>query len=102
MKRQERLHIVAAHLHLIYSDGPLTKPEAFAGHMRLLLESERSALPTVSQMCAGIKPNHDVEYIVVCPVCGQMLDCRDGPQLEHHSTEDHEPKLKRRARAAIH
>jgi hypothetical protein len=30
---------------------------------------------------------------VVCPACGQMFDCRDTPQLDHHSSEHREPKL---------
>ena len=94
---QERLQILAANLHRAYSDAPLTKSDAFAGQMRRLFDlasgDEKKSLPTVRQMCAGIKPDHDVEFIVVCPACGQMFDCRDVEQVEHHSTEHRRPRL---------
>jgi hypothetical protein len=93
--RQERLHNVAEHLHLVFSEDPLTRSDAFASLLRRLyhLEDELALLPSVEQMCAGIKPDHGVEFIVVCPGCGQMFDCRDSGQLTHHSGDTHKPKL---------
>jgi hypothetical protein len=92
--RQDRLHIVAANLHLAYSRGPLAKSDVFAALMRRLQKLEQNGpLPNVKQMCAGIRPDHEIEYIVVCPLCGQMFDCRDLLQVDHHSSEPHGPKL---------
>jgi hypothetical protein len=94
---QERLQIMADNLHRAYSDTPLTKSDAFAEQVRLLYAlaspDEKKSLPTVKQMCAGIKPEHDVEFIVVCPACGQMFDCRNTRQVEHHSTTHRAPRL---------
>src|SRR5690348_13535851 len=90
---QERLQMMAGNLHKAFSNAPLTKSDAFAEQVRRLycLESsdEKKALPTVRQMCAGIKPDHEVEFIVVCPACGQMFDCRDTEQVDHHSDVGH-------------
>jgi hypothetical protein len=51
------------------------------------------ASPTVKQLCRGVSPDSPDEHIVVCPTCGQMFDCREHAQVEHHSRERHEPKL---------
>ena len=95
--QQERLHVIAASLHLAYSEDALTASDAFAVQIRRLNRldygQEKKALPDVRQMCSGIKPSHEVEFIVVCPHCGQMFDCRDLPQLDHHSNTNHNPKL---------
>ena len=47
---------------------------------------------SVAEMCAEAPPQNDVEHFVVCPVCGQMFDCRDQDQVRHHTTSrEHEP-----------
>ena len=93
---QERLQAIAAHLHLAYSEAPLTRSDAFAAPMRRLYlltsSNDKRPLPSVKQMCAGIKPDHAVEFIVVCPACGQMFDCREQAQVAHHSEEHHTPQ----------
>lgn len=38
-------------------------------------------------------PKSDVELFVVCPVCGQIFDCRDEVQVRHHAEALHEPLL---------
>jgi hypothetical protein len=94
--RKERLRDLSTCLHLIYSEDPLTRSDAFAAQVRQLHQmsnGDKKQLPSVRQMCAGIRPDHAVEFIVVCPACGQMFDCRDQDQLEHHSNGKHEPKL---------
>jgi hypothetical protein len=49
--------------------------------------------PSVQQLCKGVAPDSPDEHIVICPACGQMFDCREAAQVEHHSTEKHTPKL---------
>jgi hypothetical protein len=49
--------------------------------------------PTVKQLCEGIAADSPVEHIIVCPVCGQMFDCRDQAQVAHHSARHRLPKL---------
>ncbi|QGZ93960.1 hypothetical protein DSM104635_00775 [Terricaulis silvestris] len=70
--RQERLRQIAAILSRAYDAG-----------------SEDS----VESLCQGIHPDSAEEHIVICPVCGQMFDCRDQLQVAHHSTAEHAPKL---------
>jgi hypothetical protein len=53
----------------------------------------RKPPPSVKQLCEGVDPNSDVEHIIVCPVCGQMFDCRDSSSVAHHSAQKHVPKL---------
>lgn len=50
------------------------------------------AEPSVKQLCAGVTPSSD-EHIVICPTCGQMFDCREKDQVDHHSNGKHAPKL---------
>lgn len=47
--------------------------------------------PTIRQLCEGMNPKD--EHLIVCPVCGQMFDGRDGALVEHHSEPKHRPKL---------
>jgi hypothetical protein len=92
--KAERLLVIAAQLHRVYSEGPLEAPYALATQIRRLAERDgRRSLPTVRQLCADIQPDHEIEHIVVCPACGQMFDCRDRDQVDHHSKDQHEPKL---------
>lgn len=51
-------------------------------------------LPTVRELCDGVSPDSAIEHLIVCPVCGQMFDCRDRAAVEHHSEALHEAKLK--------
>lgn len=70
--RDDRLKRIAANLGLVYDlDGS----------------------PSVQQLCKGITPNSPDEHIVICPTCGQMFDCREAAQVNHHSDDKHEPKL---------
>jgi hypothetical protein len=45
-------------------------------------------------MCEGVRADSPVEHLLVCPVCGQMFDCRERAAVEHHSQPDHDPKLR--------
>jgi hypothetical protein len=45
----------------------------------------------VKQLCEGVNPDSPVEHIIVCPVCGQMFDCRHAAAVAHHSVADHAP-----------
>ena len=95
---ERRLHAVAENLHLAYSETRLTKSDAFAAQMRELTRcdagKDKRRLPGVRQLCAGIRPDHEVEFIVVCPICGQMFDCRNLIHVDHHSSETHLPRLR--------
>jgi len=71
--REERLRQIAAILGRVYDAG--------------------GDQPSVRQLCRGISPDYPEEHIVICPVCGQMFDCRDRQQVDHHSTGRHAPKL---------
>lgn len=37
----------------------------------------RHPTPTVEQLCEGVNPDSPLEHIIVCPVCGQMFNCRE-------------------------
>lgn len=96
LTQQQKLRIIAAHLHLVYSEGPLTRSDRFALQLQRLHRlgrDDKKPLPNVRQLCAGIKPDHEIEFIVVCPVCGQMFDCRNTGQLDHHSSDKHAPRI---------
>ena len=61
-----------------------------AGNLAKVFAPVRS----VAEMCETASDgDDDGPHIVVCPVCGQMLDCRDKAQVEHHESADHLPKL---------
>lgn len=47
----------------------------------------------VPDMKTSSHPKSDVELFVVCPVCGQIFDCRDEVQVRHHAEALHEPLL---------
>lgn len=47
--------------------------------------------PEVAELCDQADPASDVEHFVVCPVCGQIFDCRDDAQVSHHTEALHEP-----------
>lgn len=51
------------------------------------------ANPEVVEICADADPRSPIEHFVVCPVCGQIFDCRDERQLEHHTEALHAPLL---------
>lgn len=70
--RNERLKRIAAHLGLVY---------------------DVEASPSVQQLCKDVQSDTPDEHIVICPACGQMFDCRDSAQVNHHSTDAHAPKL---------
>jgi len=54
----------------------------------------RHPTPTVEQLCEGVNPDSPLEHIIVCPVCGQMFDCRESAAVSHHSAPAHEPKFR--------
>lgn len=56
---------------------------------------QRRNLPNVEQLCEGVNPNNPIEHIVVCPLCGQMFDCRDQGAVRHHSRDKHNPQLRK-------
>jgi hypothetical protein len=33
----------------------------------------------------------DAEHFMICPNCGQAVDCRDLAAVLHHHRDDHEP-----------
>jgi hypothetical protein len=47
----------------------------------------------VAEECAKTDPSNELEHYVVCPVCGQILDCRDARQVAHHTEALHNPLL---------
>lgn len=42
------------------------------------------------EICREADPASDIEHYVVCPVCGQIFDCRDERQAGHHTDVLHE------------
>lgn len=52
--------------------------------------------PSAADLCRGLDPKSESEHLVVCPVCGQIFDCRDQRQVAHHNAEEHEPLLRDR------
>jgi hypothetical protein len=49
--------------------------------------------PSVQQLCEGATSGSATARIVVCPVCGQMFDCRIQAELAHHIIAEHKPLL---------
>lgn len=49
--------------------------------------------PLIEEMCEHADPLSDVEHYVVCPVCGQIFDCREQRQMQHHTEALHDPLL---------
>ena len=43
---------------------------------------------TLSEMCEAAAPGDPIEHLVICPVCGQIFDCRDDAQMKHHANAD--------------
>jgi len=63
-----------------------------AGNLAKVFAPVRS----VAEMCETARGgDDDGPHIVICPVCGRMLDCRDSAQVEHHESADHLPMLLR-------
>ena len=52
---------------------------------------KRNSHPAVEELCEQADPKSDIEHFVVCPVCGQIFDCRDEAQVRHHTEALHEP-----------
>lgn len=48
------------------------------------------AQPTIEDLCEEADPKSAVEHLVVCPVCGQIFDCRDAVSVAHHGESAHE------------
>lgn len=46
---------------------------------------------SIEVTCEEVDPRSDIEHYVICPICGQILDCRDKRQVAHHSDALHEP-----------
>jgi hypothetical protein len=55
---------------------------------------DRQSLPNVKELCEGIASDSPLEHMIICPVCGQMFDCREQEQVAHHSKPVHEAKLR--------
>lgn len=52
---------------------------------------KRNSHPAVEELCEQADPKSEIEHFVVCPVCGQIFDCRDEAQVRHHTEALHEP-----------
>jgi hypothetical protein len=52
---------------------------------------KRSPVPAIDEMCEQADPRSDIEHFVVCPVCGQIFDCREEAQVAHHTEALHDP-----------
>jgi hypothetical protein len=87
----ERLRNVADNLNLVYPLVPIPDSDDMPTLISILLANSRKRLPSVRQLCAGVSPDDKHEHLIICPVCGQMFDCRDVASLEHHSSEEHAP-----------
>jgi hypothetical protein len=57
-----------------------------------MTKEHRRPGPTVKQLCEGVRPDNPVEHIIVCPVCGQMFDCRSQADAAHHMQDNHTPR----------
>jgi len=88
----ERLRIVAANLSRVYEPAPLDNMEDLRAVIVHLRANRRKPAPDVRQLCAGVRPDDKNERLIVCPICGQMFDCRDAANLDHHSRDEHAPK----------
>ena len=76
LPQEKRLRLIAWHLGIAY-----------------LPAYEHKSLPSVEEMCGSVIDDGTGEHLVVCPVCGQIFDCHDRAQVNHHKTNHHEPKL---------
>ncbi|WP_395646388.1 hypothetical protein [Terricaulis sp.] len=45
------------------------------------------------EICREADPESAIEHFVVCPVCGQIFDCRDLRQVNHHTDVLHDPLI---------
>lgn len=57
------------------------------------MQERRLPPPTVKQLCEGVRHDNPEPHIIVCPVCGQMFDCKDAEDVAHHTLPDHRAKL---------
>jgi hypothetical protein len=46
----------------------------------------------VADACAQADPHSAIEHFVVCPICGQIFDCRETEQVRHHTQAQHQPQ----------
>lgn len=88
----ERLRIIAGNLGRVYAPAPMGETTDLRALIKHLRANSRRSLPSVRQLCAGVSPDDEKERLIICPVCGQMFDCRDQAYLEHHSSEEHAPR----------
>jgi uncharacterized C2H2 Zn-finger protein len=88
----ERLRIIADNLNRAYAPTPTEETGDLRALIIHLRANGRRGLPNVRQLCAGVSPDDEKEHLIICPTCGQMFDCRDQADLEHHSNEAHAPK----------
>jgi hypothetical protein len=51
----------------------------------------RPAPRIIDDLCKQADPASDIEHFVVCPVCGQIFDCRDERQARHLVDTVHDP-----------
>ena len=91
--KAERLRIIADNLSRVYAPTPTEQVTDLRALIDQLRANSRRRTLNVRQLCAGVAPNDDKEHLIICPVCGQMFDCRDQALVEHHSSGDHGPKL---------
>lgn len=86
----EQLRMIAANLGRVYPPVPTEETD-----LRALIANLRASgrVRNVHQLCAGVSPDDEEAHLIVCPACGQLFDCRDRAQVEHHSNDDHRPKL---------
>ncbi len=89
----DRLRYVADNLGRVYAPTPTEE----VADLRALIDHLRANGPrramNVRQLCAGVSADDEREHLIVCPACGQMFDCRDRAQIEHHSSDEHRPNL---------
>jgi len=88
----ERLRIVADNLSRVYAPAPLQETDDLRALIDQLRASSRRRPLNVNQLCAGVSPDDESEHLIICPQCGQMFDCRDRAQVEHHGGEGHAPR----------
>lgn len=51
----------------------------------------KDAAGAIEELCREADPASPIEHYVVCPICGQIFDCRDPVHIEHHSESLHDP-----------
>ena len=88
----ERLRIVADNLSRVYVPAPLQETDDLRALIDHLRANSRRPPLQVDQLCAGVSPDDERERLIICPQCGQMFDCRDRAQVEHHGVKEHAPK----------